>query len=305
MLAGCGASQALAPQNAPLADRRAASGDLVYAASPFYITVATYPDLKPAARFRFYYDYPVLCSDAAGNIFAVTFGQVPAYVYEYRHGATTPFAKLSVPQPFDGDGCSVDPTTKDLAVALAWSGYSTGGAGAAIFKRERGTPKKYADSQISEARYVTYDDSGDLFVLGLPPQKSGYGGAPILAELAKGKQRFTTITGLPPYDLTYITGMQWDGQYVDIQYSWSIAQFAVSGSSGQVVNWIQFNPPMGQRDTAPGTMWLDRQRSQIVTSAHRRHSLAIFPYPGGGNATKVTPALHDGRLYSVTVSAAR
>ncbi len=306
MIAGCGGSQPFAPQRVPLAHRQTASGDLVYAASLLYVTIATYPDLKPTARFRFYSDTAMLCSDLAGNVFAVTFGQIPAYAYKYPHGATTPSAKLRVPQPFDASSCSVDPATKDLAVGLALNTYSSG-AGVAVYRHERGKPEIYTDSQLSWAKLVAYDDSGDLFVLGLPPQHYGYGGQPILLELAKGSRTFTTINGLPPYDLTYINGMQWDGQYIDLQYSWSIAQFAlnVRGSIGQVANWIQLNPPGGVRETAPGAMWLDRQNLQIVTSAHRRRSLAIFAYPQGGNAIKVTGLLHDGRFNSVTVSAAR
>jgi hypothetical protein len=198
----------------------------------------------------------------------------------------------------------VDSTTGALAVGLAQTNYDSPGGGIAIYKNERGTPATYTDSQISESRYIAYDDSGDVFVLGLPPQHSGYGGPPIFAELSKGSHKFTTITGIPSYDLYYVTGIQWDGKYIDIQYAYQIAQFAVSGSSGRVAGWIQLNPPLGDRDVGPGSLWLDRANSQVVVPVNHRRALAIFPYPQGGDALKVSPDLHEGHLYNVTISVA-
>lgn len=302
-IAGCAGSQFVAPQNVrPTVDRSASNDDLVYVDSEFHITVATYPALKPTKRFTL--EGPKrLCSDASGNVFVTTTASVPAYVYEYRHGETSAFAKLTVPQPFDAAGCSVDPRTNDLAVGLSETGYQVGGGGIAIYKDESGTPHAYADSGLSEVKDVAYDDSGDVFAIGIPPQHSGYGGEPVLEKLAKGSAKFTAITGIPSYDLTYIDGIQWDGTHLDIQYGLSIAQLAVSGSAGNVASWIRFNPPSAHVGRV-GTLWLDLVHSQVLFPLSHRGELAVFPYPQGGNAIEVKPYVHGKLSSSVTISAA-
>ena len=57
------------------------------------------------------------CTDANGNVFISNDDNV----FEYAHGGTEPIATLDLPGS-NAIGCSVDPTTGNLAVVFSGSG---------------------------------------------------------------------------------------------------------------------------------------------------------------------------------------
>lgn len=104
------------------------------------------------------------CVDKTGDVFIANYAA--SSILEYAHGGTSPIATLNDPGYLPG-GCSIDPTTGNLAV----TNYLTTGAGqgnVAIYKDAKGTPKAYhADPLILEMFFCGYDKAGNLFVDGL------------------------------------------------------------------------------------------------------------------------------------------
>ena len=95
-----------------------------------------------------------ICSDSGGNVFIADDNNV----VEYAHGGTSPIATLSLPGD-DAAGCSVDPTTRNLAVVFVGSGGDI-----AIFADAAGMPTLYNSGL--ESLYCGYDNNGNLFVDG-------------------------------------------------------------------------------------------------------------------------------------------
>lgn len=171
MLAGCGGSQppiaapGVAPQTLALAVhaergkswmlREAKGEDLLYASNmssasgpPYYgdVLVFAYPKGTLVGTLTGFSAYVQgVCSDASGDVFVTTETSLThGYVYEYSHGGTQSIATLSDPgSPY---GCSVDPTTGNLAVAnTTSSGYYGYYGYVAIFPDAEGTATTYND----------------------------------------------------------------------------------------------------------------------------------------------------------------
>ena len=121
-----------------------------------------------------------LCVDKKGNVYVTNDTSLGVYqITEYAHGSTSPTRTLNDP---DGraNGCSVDPTTGNLAVADFW-GPSEIIGNVAVFPKANGPPTSYSNSNIFYDYYCGYDDNGNLFVDG-ETEGSVFG----LGELAKG-----------------------------------------------------------------------------------------------------------------------
>jgi hypothetical protein len=135
MLAGCGGSQppigapAAMPQVSAIATHaergkswmkpEASGDDLVYATGACNGTcVLSYPENQLVGTL------PVgnglnsgACADPASDVFITD----TSSVYEYAHGASSPVATLSLPGS-QAAGCSIDPSTGNLAVDFAGTG---------------------------------------------------------------------------------------------------------------------------------------------------------------------------------------
>ena len=87
------------------------------------------------------------CVDESGDVFVADGGADT--IREYAHGGTTPIATLNDPgEPY---GCSVDPTTGNLAV-------TNGSDSVAIYPSAQGTPTLYSDPSIYESVSYTHLD---------------------------------------------------------------------------------------------------------------------------------------------------
>lgn len=291
LLAGCGGFQP--PLGAPgtipesrgvasLADRgkswilpEASGEDLLYASSlPYSVYVYTYPKGK-LVGFLSGFSPRGLCSNANGDVF-VTSGYD---VYEYPHGRAKAIAILADQNP---QGCSVDPTTGDLAVVNQHH--------IAVFQpkhRDRwGIPKTYDPGE--PLSYCAYDGAGDLFV-------DAYGsGSWVLLELPKGAKRFETIA--LSQSIGEAGNIQWDGTYLAMadENAATIYQFAISGSTGSEVGATRLN---GVSDI--GQFWI--QGGTVVVPDGTKH-LGFWKYPSGGSAKKT---ISLSLAYGATVSLAR
>jgi hypothetical protein len=128
LLAGCGGSQppigasGAMPQTSAIATHtthgkswmlpEARGRNLLYVSSGSSVYVYTYPRAKMVGVLADFEATRGECVDKAGDVFIIDHY---AGVDEYAHGGTSPIAMLDPPWSFNL-GCSVDPTTGNLAV---------------------------------------------------------------------------------------------------------------------------------------------------------------------------------------------
>ena len=104
------------------------------------------------------------CVDSNGDVFIANTGG--SNILEYAHGGTAPIAVLKDPGYFPV-GCSIDPTSGNLAVTNLSTSSSTKGD-VVIYKSAKGRARgHYTDPAFNEMVLCGYDDAGNLFLDGL------------------------------------------------------------------------------------------------------------------------------------------
>ncbi|MBV8530047.1 MAG: hypothetical protein JO104_01920 [Candidatus Eremiobacteraeota bacterium] len=275
-------------------DRQAARGDLLYVTGGCGGTcVLSYPKGKAVGAL------PVggagLCSDRRGNVFIATAtASGNAVVYEYAHGGTSPKATLSLPGLL-AEGCSVDPTTGNLAVTYLCRNCDYGPVG--IFQNAKGAPTSYQQAGIFLS-YCGYDSKGNLFVDG-----SGSGGFALLELPAKAYILSPISVG---QSITSAGEVQWDSTYLAIEDLSHpvIYQFAIKDSVATLKGTTQLTGAGnegGQSWIHGGTVVLPYSPSGSSPTA-----IGLWRYPAGGSAKKtIKRHLGGGLLAGATVSVAR
>ena len=151
LLAGCGGPQP--PIGAPGATPQNRASQPARRARRFVDVAGSEergPDLRPCSEKRLYsfvlyrrgesdfYGPPLggvgLCSDNSGNVFIPGNGEI----WGPKHGGTTPISK-SKDSGYRGVGCSVDPTTGNLAVANTEASSGSAAGNIAIFTKATGS----------------------------------------------------------------------------------------------------------------------------------------------------------------------
>ncbi len=164
------------------------------------------------------------CVDSDGNVFITN----NTAVVEFAHGGSSPIATLALPGN-DAFGCSVDPTTGNLAVT-----FNGSNANVAIFPGARGTPAIY-DANLA-GLYCGYDGAGNLFVDGYINDQFA------LAELPASSSDFRDIT--VNGSVGFAGQVQWDGRYVTVlgggRRTAELFLLQVSGSAATVVSSTKF-----------------------------------------------------------------
>jgi hypothetical protein len=257
----------------------AGSEDLLYVFTEnSAIYVFSYPTGKLVGSLTGFSGIYGECVDAAGDVWVTNFS--PPEIIEYAHGATSPKATLSDAgsEPW---GCSVDPTTGDLAVA------NYDGGDIAIFKDAQGTPTTYSDPDFAGYMFCAYDNAGNLFA------DNGLVAGEV-AELNAGSSELVTV---PLNQQIHPQSMQWDGKYLATvdgrgapQGPIPVARVQVTGSGGEIVSTTQLRSRGGRRPTTAVQYFVDG--SAIMGPDRYRHAgdrLAIlfWHYPGGGKPFKV------------------
>lgn len=232
---GCGSMQSQSPvPQTPSVSRqarehlswmsaKASASNLLYATFGCGGTcVISYPDGKLVGTLYDAGDGPP-CADQSGNVYIPQQSQL----LEYAHAGTTPVATFTA-GGFIG-GCSVDPTTGNVAVT-----YDNAGPTVAVFAPGTSNPVTYS---VSQSRYCGYDNAGNLFVDAFDSS-----GLTALYELASGQSTFEqlslsqSINGFP-------SQVQWDGKYLSLERqgapSVSLYRLAISGSKATVVKRIR------------------------------------------------------------------
>ena len=146
------------------------------------------------------------CVDKLGNVWFTTFGYSSyGSAIEYAHGGKTPLKTLHT----EGSsiGCSIDPTSGDLAVANV---SNVAPAGVVVFKNASGTPKTYYNYYCGVPTSPGYDQKGNLYIEG----DVGYGLPSTVCEIPhRGKAlRPVSINVSIPIP----EGVMWDGKYITL-----------------------------------------------------------------------------------------
>jgi hypothetical protein len=250
--------------------------------------VADYPSGKSLHKVSFGGDANAtgICSDASGHVFMTAEikegNYFTGYIYEFAHDGISPIATLEE-SGYTPTGCSVDPTTGDLAVTNTFDGNCQGSV-VAIYPDAEGTPTTYDVMGFQCLTGAAYDDQGDLFVGG-----SGGGSNPPpyeIAELRPGSSDFTSIT--LSKEITCATlecgaPVQWNESYLTItkptadHVSPTVYRVQVSGSAGTVVGTTTFHDHFN-RFSGTGS-WV--QGNKIILT-YRANNVALWPYPAGG-----------------------
>jgi hypothetical protein len=218
------------------------------------------------------------CVDKKGDIFIANFGA--SNMLEYAHGGTSPIATLSDPGYYPG-GCSVDPTTGNLAV----TNYRSTGSGqgnVAIYKHAKdGQPVYYADRDIDTMAFGGYDNVGNLFVDGATSDS-----AFAFVELPSSGTSFEKISLSQKIGIA--GGVQWDGTDVAVgdRDTNVIYQFAITGTKGEKVSSTSL---IGASDV--NQFWIEGPK--VIGSDSGAADAMFWNYPAGGSRTKVIDGLHQ------------
>jgi hypothetical protein len=273
--------------------------DLLYISdvSDNEVTVYSYPPGQLEGTLTGF-DVPTgLCSDKAGDVFVTDFEG--SEILEYAHGGTTPIATLTDPGQWPS-GCSVDPTTGNLAVSNDET-PSIGEGNLAIYANARGTPVTYTNPNMFYYFFCSYDNSGNLNVDGF---SSTY--VTQVAELSKGSASLTSIT--LNQSIVYPTGIQWDGKYVAIgqQSPEVVFEFQFTGSGGTLEGTTDLT---GAQDVVQFSISRTSggghsQRTRLIGPDLNGEDVAFFHYPAGGSPSKTITDAVSGP-YGSTISRAK
>jgi hypothetical protein len=306
MLTGCGGSQppiaapGAMPRTSAIAsnvDRsgsrmlpEAQSGDLLYATKFNQTRMISYPKGNVVGRIAILAPVSV-CSDAQGNVF---FPGRDA-VEEYAHGGTSPIAKLD-DSGYLAYGCASDTKTGDLAVTNGYNTHGMGPGNVAIFKSASGPPRFYADPEITGYVFCTYDNAGNLFVIGYSASEPF-----VLAELPFGSSTFTNLT-INKRILGISGEIHWDGKHLALAVVASqellIYRLSVSGSSAKIIGTTKLLNIKLPR----GTFVLQGKTVVTPVGAHATE-IGFWNYPAGGSPRRIIGFVSERRPFdSLTFS---
>lgn len=308
-LAGCNTGAGLAPSlvhSAQHVERArswmapaATANNLLYIADwPLGgVRVVTYPRAEPVGVLTGFGWPKGECVDGNGDVFIVDY--VAGDIVEYAHGGTNPIETLS-DAGYYPQGCSVDPTTGNLAVTNL-SGANSAPGNVAIYPNAMGAPTYYTipDFWMYGYFYCTYDSAGNLFVDGNYNNKNRLA----LAVLPKGSSAFSDIKveGFSGAD----ESVQWDGKYVAVgSFSQTgtstIDRIKVTGLTGKIVGRTTLT---GMSGFGLGQFYIDGKTVVVPDWSTKR--VGYWKYPAGGLPTKTLAAHRRVAPDAVVVSPAK
>jgi hypothetical protein len=255
------------------------------------VYVYSYPKGRFVAALTGFDDPQGLCSDQNGDVFIANASGHE--VLEYAHGGREPIATLYDP-PRNPEGCSVDPTTGNLAVT------DNNPGSVAIYEKATGKPKYYRDGNeyyhLSQYFFCGYDDRGNLFVDGV-----NYSSSPTFkfAELPSGGKRLVNLN--LHQTIEWPGAVQWDGRYVAVGDASSavIYRFSINGKRGRLKGTTKLTDADGVN-----AFWIES--GKVIGPNYDGVNVMFWNYPAGGSPAKVVsnPLPQPHHPFGATVSAA-
>ncbi len=231
------------------------------------VYVYSYADQKLVGTLTGFEEPYGLCADKTGNVWIVDDGH--QQIVEYKHGGASPIATLSDPGEYP-EGCSVDPTTGNLAVT---NFYSTSGNGSlSIYAHASGEPTTYSDPSIANFRFCGYDNRGNLFADGANNSSEF-----AFAELPKGGSGLTNIT--LQQNIEWPGGVQWDGKYVAVGDTDAGIIYRTNGAGGKVKG----STSLGGSNYV-NQFWIAGKT--VVAPSQDGSDVGLYTYPAGGAPSK-------------------
>lgn len=266
---GTGASGAATTRHSSWIQPDAKKKPLLYVSSVLSndVYVYSYADQKLVGTLTGFEEPYGLCADKTGNVWIVDDGH--QQIVEYKHGGASPIATLSDPGEYP-EGCSVDPTTGNLAVT---NFYSTSGNGSlSIYAHASGEPTTYSDPSIANFRFCGYDNKGTLFADGANNSSEF-----AFAELPKGGSSLTNIT--LQQNIEWPGGVQWDGKYVAVGDTDAGIIYRTNGAGGKVKG----SATLGDSDYV-NQFWIAGKT--VVAPSQDGSNVGLYTYPAGGAPKK-------------------
>ena len=241
------------------------------------------------------------CVDKKGDVWIISYA---GSVTEYAHGGTKPLKTLTTDeQPV---GCSVDPTTGNLAVAGFVKIY--------VFAHARREPRVYQSPVCYPFWSPGYDNAGNLYVEALLyGSMKPFGGHaeqysdPLACELPRGG---TSLRGVQfiGFNVYYPGSVMWDGKYLTLTDQDYMAQGETaihrvtedaSGNLTEVGHTILSDDCDGNEAQVPQPFIVGTKNTPVNTTEGRTvvggnllcgsngsvPKFDYWAYPGGGNPT--------------------
>jgi hypothetical protein len=206
-----------------------------------------------------------LCVDRSNDVFVANYAA--SNIVEYAHGGTSPINTLTDPSGYPW-GCSVDPTTGNLAVTNIL-GFGSGSSNILVYPGASGNPAQYADPSTAEFRFCGYDNQGNLFASGLE------GSIYRLEELAIGSSSLTQLT--LDQNVGFPGGVQWDGRFLAVgDDSNHVYRFIVNGGHAYEVGLTLLNGNLGVSQ-----FWIQGKR--VIAPDYFEGTVLGYRYPAGGS----------------------
>jgi hypothetical protein len=259
------------------------------------VTVYTYWQKTLVGQLTGFAEPKGECVDERGDVFITD--NAAKRVVEYAHAGKKPIQVLD-DSPYAPYACSVDLATGTLAVANEAGSSSQGNV--AIYAHASGTPKLYADKEITDFQACAYDSEGNLLVSGSPPRSYTS-----FAWLPKHGGRLVNVSMPGPvgsWTWESVTGLQWDGRYFVID---DYELYRVSVIEAQA--YYEGQTDLYELD-AYGPFWIyndkpnKRQGTQVVGAYNGSSSGGVYywNYPAGGDAVGYISGITQP--FAVTVS---
>jgi hypothetical protein len=197
---------------------------------------------------------------------------------EFESGGKKPIKTLYGPTGDEPAGCSVDPTTGNIAASVLFTG------GVLLWKGATGPVQLM--NPLAETYFIGYDGSGDLFVDGFTSSFTVG-----LAELPKGSSTWTTLS--LPVTIGFPGQVQWDGTYLAVgdQTTNVIYRLSCSGASCTLAGRVM----LGATEDCTG-FWIRK----AVLACGDGDEGKLYHYPAGGAPFAHVSGL-DGGIASVIV----
>ncbi len=290
--------------------------DLLYISSApdGYVSVYTWPDATPVENLTGLIDPLGECVDAAGDVFIVAYASQSyqsSVIYEYAHGGSEPIATLS--DSGGGYGCSIDPTTGNLAVSNIGDDNNPYGheyGSVAVYAQAQGNPTIYYSRSEFHFQFCGYDDKGNLY-LTAPDESSGEQYDLIRLPRGSGSFELMNLDVKLYYGYGFVPSVQWDGKYVTVSSAAnarlgpvSIYRLRISGANAKAVGTTMLS---SQKDHPEGQQsWI---YGKTITGLNYYHhgtlEVSVWRYPKGGQPTRNSKVGKGAAGYGLVVSPAQ